>query len=66
MGWKMLPLVMLCTLTQPAIMLDLQNDKEIRFDKGARVQIIQVKSARTIVYCSGGYYEVDSKRLFCK
>lgn len=64
--WKMLPLVVLCALTQPTMMLDMQTDEEVRFERYERVQIIQVRGDRTIVYSRNGYYQIKSDLLLCR
>lgn len=64
--WKMLPLVLICTLTQSAAFVDLQTNKVSVLEKGERVQIIHVKGDETIIWKGKGYYLIKSDKLLCR
>ena len=63
---KMLPMILICTLTHPVIATDLQRNEQVKLAKDDRVQVIQVKGPETVVYTMGGYYQIKSDELMCR
>lgn len=64
--WRGLPLVLVCTLTQPVVFTDIQTDKAVPFEVGRRIQIIHIKGDETIVCVNNNYYVVKSDKLVCR
>lgn len=64
--WKMLPLILFCTLTQPTVFQDIVTGQLMTLNKYDRVQVIEIKTDKTLVYRHGVYYRIDSNKLHCK
>ena len=64
--WKMLPLIMFCSLSQPAVFQDIVTGQLMTLQKYERVQIIEVRADQTLVYKNGVYYRINSNKLYCR
>lgn len=64
--WKMLPLILFCSLTQPTVFVHAGTGEVVILGKHERVQIIEVRRETTTVYRGGHYYQINSNKLFCR
>lgn len=65
--WRMLPLIIICTLTHPIVGIDVNDSsKTVKLNKYDRIQILQIKGPETIIYTQQGFYKVQSNKLLCR